>query len=125
MAFITDLLADLPVPDESEVGNAHIHSMLTGLQKAVKRVNEELEFIKSLKVARSEIDEIERKLAVVEMNHVGLEEWQAGTNTKLSEIALKSEAEEAERKSVAERLTVVEAGAWQSSSPGKGGAYDP
>ena len=57
-----------------------------------------------------------------------LEEWQASTNTKIADVLLKAESLDTVDKSLGDRLTVVEAGAWQSAyatrSPGKGGGYD-
>ena len=50
--FISDLLVGLPVPDEGEVGSEHISSMVKGLREAIQRLNVELEFVQSLRIAR-------------------------------------------------------------------------
>ena len=47
MAFVVDLLKELPVPDDAEVGNVHINTLLQGLRTAMSRLNEELEFVKN------------------------------------------------------------------------------
>ena len=55
--FISDLLVGLPVPDEDDTNTA---AMITGLRAALSRLNEELEFVQSLRVARDKIEELER-----------------------------------------------------------------
>ena len=64
--FISDLLAGLPVPEDAEVASEHVTSMLKGLKEAMHRLNVELEFVQSLRIARDKIDEIERRLAGIE-----------------------------------------------------------
>ena len=122
MSFITDLLDGLPNMDAGDVDN----TMRQQIRNVIGKLNEELAFVRDLARARSEIDALEKKIAVLELSNFSLEEWQATTNTKLSEASLKAKADEADRKSLGERMTVVEAGAWQSAqSPGKGNGYDP
>ena len=52
LGFLSDLLVGLPVPDDAEVANPHVTSMLRGLQEAMHRLNIELEFVQNLRIGR-------------------------------------------------------------------------
>ena len=82
----------------------------------MKRLNVELEFVQSLRVARDKIDEIEKKLS-------NMEGWQATTNTSIAETVLKAETLTDQMTSLEGRMTPIESGAWQSTQSGGKGEY--
>ena len=56
--FISDLLA--PVPDDEDFD---AKDMLKGVREALKRLNDELEFVQGLRVVREKVDAIEKSIA--------------------------------------------------------------
>ena len=61
--FISDLLVGLPALDGDDLDVPSIlRESITGIRDALSRINLELEFVQSLRVARDKIDDIEKKL---------------------------------------------------------------
>ena len=52
----------MSLPNDADDVALNTGPMLKGLRDALQRINEELEFVQSLRVAREKIDDIERKL---------------------------------------------------------------
>ena len=57
--FISDLLVGLPVPDDEEMRFDDMKEMLKGVREALRRMNEELEFVQGLRIVREKVDAIE------------------------------------------------------------------
>ena len=105
--FISDLLVGLPVPDDEDVGNEHITSMFRGLHAALSRLNDELEFVQNLRIARDKIDDIEKKLK----DSAALEEEvlrrQKKNNEAIIEHSLRLEEYEGKFKGVEDKLNAA------------------
>ena len=83
--FLSDLLACLPVPDDEDF-DAKI--VFKGVREALKRLNEELEFVQGLRVVREKIDAIEKSIAENASLGSMIQEQQMKANEKMVDTAL-------------------------------------
>ena len=112
--FISDLLAGLPVPDDEDFD---VRQMIKGFREvrdAMKRLNEELEFVQGLRVVREKVDAIEKSIAEnATLNETVLKQ-QAENNLKVADSALKIEGLTAQAKAMEERLDTANAASSRS-----------
>ena len=120
--FIDDLLEGLPAVPSGDPDSTMLH----GLREALDRLNGELEFIRNLANASTQIDALEKTIADMRETTDKVEAMQASTITKMEGCTLKAEEQESVIKSIGGRMTVVESGAWQASArpSGKGAGHD-
>ena len=102
--FISDLLVGLPVPDEEDID---VPSMLKGLRAALNRINEELEFVQSLRVAREKIDDLEKEIEDAAAAEEEVLRQQKKSNEGIIEHSLRLEEHEERLKGMDARLSAA------------------
>ena len=104
--FISDLLAGLPVPDEEDFD---AKDMLRGVREALRRLNEELEFVQGLRIVRDKVDNIEKSIAEGTALNETIMKQQTENNLKTAESLLQIEGLTAKTKVVEEKLDAANA----------------
>ena len=119
--FLSDLLAGVPVlslPNDADDVALNTGPMLKGLRDALQRLNDELEFVQNLRVAREKIDDIEKKLKDSASFEEEVLKQQRKNNEGIIGHSLKLDEHEEKFKSVENKL---DAATSSSRREGKGG----
>ena len=114
--FISDLLAGLPVPADGDLGMVDTKDMLTGVREALRRLNEELEFVQGLRVVREKVDAIEKSISDSATLNETIQKQQAENNLKMTDNVLKIEGLTAQAKAMEEKLDAANAASSRSDS---------
>ena len=83
--FISDLLAGLPVPGDEDFD---VKDMLKGVREAMRRLNEELEFVQGLGVVREKVDAMEQSIAENATLGTAIQDQQMKINEKMVDNSL-------------------------------------
>ena len=89
--FISDLLVGIPVlalPNDADDVQLNAGPMLQGLREALGRLNNELEFVRELQVARARIEEMEKKLSDAAELYDTVQRQQTEANVKMTGASL-------------------------------------
>ena len=116
--FLSDLLACLPVPDDEDF-DAKI--VFKGVREALKRLNEELEFVQGLRVVREKIDAIEKIIAENASLGSMIQEQQMKANEKIADTALTIEGQASKIQTMEDSLEGAEKAASSASYRSDGG----
>ena len=108
--FIPDLFDGLPEVSE---GDPDV-SILSGIRKVIQRLNQELSFVRELASVSKNVEAIEQKLTEVKATTYEVEKQQVDLLNRARQSELKHEENESVLKSFSDRVTTVEAGAWQT-----------
>ena len=110
--FISDLLAGLPVPADEDFD---AKDMLKGVREAMRRLNEELEFVQGLRAVREIVDAIEKSIAGNATLGTAIQDQQMKINAKIVDNSFTIEGQASKIQIIEDRLDAAEKGASSAS----------
>ena len=119
--FISDLLAGLPVPDDEDFD---VKQMIKGVRDAMKRLNEELEFVQELRIVREKVDIFEKSIAENATLGKTIQDQQMKINEKIVDNSLTVEGQSSKIQNIEDRLDAAEKAA-SSAQDRPDGGRDP